>query len=145
MELRFCVHATASGRPGRCGGGEKALDSPRAARSLAALKTASGIEYLRVATKTAVSVAAAVAFLLFTFLSVSSSHAASHQHDGDPSGELACVMCALAKSQVTGAEPAPVVTPLAVLAAPTIPSLVVCLELPAADRSLPPGRAPPVV
>lgn len=127
------------------GGGEKALVTPRAARSLAALKTASGIQKLRVATKTAVSVAAALAFLLFTFLSVSSSHVASHQHDGAGADEHACVMCTLAKSQVTVAEPPPVLTPLAAAAVLTIPSPVVRLELPAADRALPPGRAPPVV
>lgn len=121
------------------------LSSPRRPVVSPPLKTAAAIQSLRVATKATASFAAALAFLLFTFLSVSSLHEASHHNDHGQSAEHACVMCALAKSQVTGAEPAPVVTPLAIVAAPTTPSLVVRLELPAADRSLPPGRAPPVV
>ena len=133
--------------PAAAPGARKRLSSPRRPVASPPLKTAAAIQSLRVATKAAASFAAALAFLLFTFLSVSSLHEASHQHDHGhgQSAEHACVLCDLAKSQVTGAEPAPVVTPLAVIAAPTIPSLVVRLELPAADRSLPPGRAPPVV
>ncbi len=131
--------------PARASRARKRLPHPARPVACAPLKTASGIDTLRVATKTVLTVAAALAFLLFTFISVSSLHEESHQHNGGQSPDHSCVMCALAKSQLTGAEPTPLVTPLAVAAAPSLSPLAVSVELPTSDHPLPPGRAPPVV
>ena len=122
----------------------KPLASLPAPRSLRPLKTARATNPLRVPAKTALTVVAALALLLFTLASVSPLHDESHRHDGSAAGH-ACVMCAFAKSQFTGAEPAPLVAPLAAAAGRTLPPLAVSTPLPASDHPLPPGRAPPVV
>ena len=125
---------------------QKALAALPAPRSLRALKTACGIDTLRVATKTALTIAVALVVLLFAFASVSPLHDESHRHDDSTAADHACVMCAFAKSQLTGAEPAPVLAPCAAAAAaPTLSPLAVSVELPTSDHPLPPGRAPPVV
>ena len=124
---------------------QKALAALPAPRSLRALKTASATNPLRVPAKTALTVAVALVVLLFAFASVSPLHEESHRHDSGSAPGHACVMCAFAKSQFTGAEPTPLVTPLAVAVAPTLSPLAVSVELPTSDHPLPPGRAPPVV
>ena len=108
------------------------------------LKTARATNPLRVPAKTALTVVAALALLLFTLASVSPLHDESHRHDGSAAGH-ACVMCAFAKSQFTGAEPTPLVAPLAAAAGRTLSPLAVSPAPPASDHPLPPGRAPPVV
>ena len=124
---------------------QKALAALPAPRSLRALKPASDIDTLRVATKTALTIAVALVVLLFAFASVSPLHDESHRHDDSTAADHACVMCAFAKSQFTGAEPAPLVAPLAAAAGRTLSPLAVSTPLPASDHPLPPGRAPPVV
>lgn len=109
------------------------------------MKTACANIPLRVAAKTVLTVAAALAFLLFALVSVSPLHDESHAHDNNAAAGHACVMCAFAKSHVTGAEPTPLVTPLADAVARTLSPRAVSLVLPASDHPLPPGRAPPVV
>jgi hypothetical protein len=89
----------------------------------------------------------ALAGLLALFVLVATTSSVSHGlhqalHPNAPASSHLCLICSLAKGQVTAADVAPALALFSLVLLFSVPALKT-LALPASDRRLAPSRAPP--